>query len=307
MCIRDRYQDQDCDTFGDPGSTTLACSQPGGYGANSTDNCPTAPGLIGSACDDGDPGTVLTFLDATCACVGVACPAPNLNIAYTKDNSAVTWSIYQQGTNILVQTGSLLGNTSGLTPTATCVPDGCYYLVVTDDGGDGIAGGYILSTSGGARIVDNRNNFNAGSTSRQAGPGFCIPLTSDRLIYTSCDKMDWRPNEYIVANDNPMVTAMYTGAANSPQRTQSGYEMWWFNPNNNLGYTFRRFQNHTTTNGLTASATRAAHFRINSWSGNQLQAGVLYNVRVRSRLFGVAVSETPVSYPHLTLPTSDLV
>jgi hypothetical protein len=60
--------------------------------------------------------------------------------------------------------------------------------------------------------------------------------------------------------------------------------MWWYNPNG--GYSFKRFQSHSTTNGLVASATRACHFAINGWSGNQLQENVLYNVKVRGRVNG---------------------
>jgi len=65
----------------------------------------------------------------------------------------------------------------------------------------------------------------------------------------------------------------------------SGYQMWWYNPNG--GYSFKRFQSHNTTNGLAASATRACHFMLNGWSGNQLVEGGFYNVKVRGRVNGV--------------------
>ncbi|HRH39622.1 MAG TPA: hypothetical protein PK760_14830, partial [Flavobacteriales bacterium] len=161
-----------------------------------------------------------------------------------------------------------------------------FHLRFSDSGNDGITGGgYILSNSStNQRLIDNRNNFTSGSISQIAnGEGFCLPLGTDRLITVNCDKLDWLNNEYVIANDNPAVTAVWNSyPANSAQRANSGYEMWWFNPNG--GYSFRRIQSHATVNGITASATRACNFKINAWTGNQLQNQVLYNVRVRSRV-----------------------
>ncbi len=206
----------------------------------------------------------------------------------TDDNaSEISWELYQDGTNLLLQSGSGLPQNAVAVTVFSCLPDGCFYLRVLDAGGDGIAnGGYILREGAGAqrRIIDNRDNFSTGSVSAIANNGeFCLPLGDDRLIYTSTDKLDWRTTpcnaEYVVANDNPAVTAQY-GVTNAT----SGYQMWWFDPNG--GYSFRRYQSHSTANGLPASATRACHFRINAWTGNQLQEGVLYNVKVRGRVNG---------------------
>jgi len=168
-----------------------------------------------------------------------------------------------------------------------CVPNGCYRLRVTDAGGDGIAGGgYILRETDGSgrRIIDAKGAFDGGSESAIAnGEGFCLPIGTDRLISTSCDKMEWRAApcgaEYVVANSNPAVSAQY-GIANST----SGYQMWWYNPNG--GYSFKRTQYHSTANGLAASATRACHFKINAWSGNQLAEGAFCNVKVRGIVAG---------------------
>ena len=249
------------------------------------------PAIPGSVCTDGNANTAIDYYNSQCVCAGVACTA-DLSIAFTKDaTSNVGWTLFQQGTNLIAQTGTLVVGAS-TQDVPTCVPDGCYYLRVTDDLGDGIGGGYVLSvTSSGLRIIDNANNFTSGSVSQIASnQGFCIPMGTDRLIYTSCDKLDWIPTQYVYANDNPAVTAVWNNfAAGSTERANSGYEMWWYNPNG--GYSFRRFQSHATTNGLTANATRACGFRPNSWTGNQLQNGVLYNVRVRSRLYNVPVSE----------------
>ena len=191
------------------------------------------------------------------------------------------WEIVVQGTEAVVCTGGPFTDEAQTLSEICCLPDGCYLLRVYDNGGDGIAGGgYVLRTAGGQRIIDNTGNFSSGSFSAiNNNEGFCLPLGTDRLIYTSCDKLDWRNNEYIVANPSASVTLQY-GVNNA----NSGYQIWFYDPNG--GYSFRRFQSHSTPNGLTMSATRACHFKINGWSGNQLQETVLYNVRVRGRANG---------------------
>ena len=95
-------------------------------------------------------------------------------------------------------------------------------------------GGYILRTSpDNQRIIDNRRNFLSGSQSAIANDqGFCLPLSDDHLIYTSCDKLDWLSNEFIVASLDPAVSAEWiNGAPNSAQDAISGYEFWFFDPN----------------------------------------------------------------------------
>lgn len=251
------------------------------------DNCPLVPGVLGSPCDDLNPQTVNDVLVAGCICQGSECTT-DLSLDFQLDGvSTVTWELRQQGSGTVLTTGTVFPGPSALTAT-TCLPNGCFYLRVLDDGGDGITGGgYILRLSGGKRLVDNRNNFTSGSVSAIANnEGFCLPLGTDRLLYLSCDRLDWTTSEYVIATDNPAVTAIWnTYPSGSTQRANSGYEMWWFNPNG--GYSFRRFQSHATANGLNASATRACHFKPNNWTGNQLQNGVLYNVRVRSRVLNV--------------------
>jgi hypothetical protein len=216
---------------------------------------------------------------------------------WTDANGGQTaYSIYQQGTNALmfsVPINSFPSNVSGFTSIGA-LPDGCYYLRVTDAGGDGIlGGGYVLYEGPGEqrRLIDNRRDefgvggFTTGSVSAiAANQGFCLPMGDDRLIYTSIDKTDWRTSpcvaEYVVANDNPAVSAQYGG----PNAATSGYQMWWYNPNG--GYSFKRFQSHNTANGLANNAIRACHFKVNGWSGNALQQNVFYNVKVRSRVAG---------------------
>ena len=283
------YADADGDGFGDANTDSLACAQPVGYVNDDTDDCPVLFGRVGDSCDDNDDQTVLDAISGSCTCVGLACTTDlTLSVRTDANASETTWELRQQGTNVLVQSGGTLPNNASL-DISTCLPDGCYYLRVLDGGGDGIAGGgYALRLANGKRIIDNSSNFSNGSVSAIANDeGFCLPLGVDRVVSAQCDKYDWRNNEYIAANENPAVTAQY-GVSNAT----SGYEIWFFDPNG--GYTFKRFQNHNTANGLPASATRAAHFKVNGWNGNQLQNNVLYNVKVRSRVSGVNTSWGPV-------------
>ncbi|MBK9174966.1 MAG: T9SS type A sorting domain-containing protein [Flavobacteriales bacterium] len=281
------YDDTDGDGFGDPDTGVEACDPPGGFVANASDPCPLLANMEpGDACDAG-PSFVLGELDANCDCVGVACTT-DLDFVYQADGAdQLTYEIYTQGGSpILVQSGGgfLIGNGSE----ATCLPDGCFFLVVEDGGSDGIVGGgYKLQINSAQILIDNSyDNFgNGGFTSGQysqvaGGEGFCLPVGTDRLIFTSCAKLDWRTacgSEYMVANDNGAVTAQYNA-----NPTTYGYQAWWYNPNG--GYSFKRTQYHSTANGLPASATRACHFKLNSWSGNQLQEGVVYNAKVRAIL-----------------------
>ncbi|WKZ64870.1 MAG: proprotein convertase P-domain-containing protein [Flavobacteriales bacterium] len=261
--------------------------------ADCVDPCPLLAGLQnGDICDaNPDAGYTLGQV-AGCACVPVPCTNA-MNVEFQSDGlSDITWELRQQGTNTLVQSGGGLLPPSPGFNMSTCLPDGCYYLAVLDDGGDGIAGGgYALRDADNKRIIDNRRDafgnggFTAGYTSQIAnGEGFCLPLGTDRMIFTSCDRLDWKTSpcggEYVVANGNAAVSAEYGGA----NASTSGYQMWWFDPNG--GYSFKRFQSHATSNGMPAGPTRACHFLINGWSGNQLQEGVLYNVKVRGRIAG---------------------
>jgi hypothetical protein len=206
--------------------------------------------------------------------------------------SQITWELRTSGSGLLVQSGGgLPGPVNSLT-VGTCLPDGCYYLRVLDSGGDGIAnGGYILRTlSGAQRIIDNRDNFSNGSVSAVVGNGgFCLPLGGDKLIFTSCDKLDWVNNQFIVAAPNPAVSAQF-GVGN---QTDDGYQFWWFDPNGSYGYS--KFRSHATSDGFGTGATRACHARINNWTpATNIPANVLMNVKVRSRVNGVNSNWGPV-------------
>lgn len=67
------YADVDGDGFGDLNAPLagFTCVQPEGYVANSTDDCPAVPGVIGSVCDDGDATTGNDTIGADCVCAGL--------------------------------------------------------------------------------------------------------------------------------------------------------------------------------------------------------------------------------------------
>ncbi|HRD54111.1 MAG TPA: hypothetical protein PKY96_15840, partial [Flavobacteriales bacterium] len=240
-CVADADGDGICDDDDNcvNDANPLQADGDGDGQGDACDVCPTvANGNPGATCDDGNPNTVLDVLGASpgCACAGVPCTT-DLDFVYQADGADyLDWQIFEQGTNILVQSGggALIGNGSE----ATCLPDGCFYLVVTDGGGDGIVGGgYLLRVNSSARLIDNlrgtfgEGGFTSGATSAiDNNEGFCLPVGTDRLIFTSCDRRDWKASpcggEFVVANANAAVSAEY-GVNNA----NSGYQMWWYAPN----------------------------------------------------------------------------
>ncbi len=266
-------------------------------------DCLGIPGgstLPGTACNDNDPLTLNDAYDNNCNCTGAAA-AHSVTIAFQTDANGqqITWEILGENTN------TVMCNGGGWYPpfadgiSETCgLPDGDFKLRVYDSGGDGIAnGGYILRMSGvdGARIIDNRYNFNNGSVSAIANDlGFTLPIGTDRLINSNCDKLDWLSNQFLVASPNAAVSAEWIpNAANSLQDADSGYEFWIFDPNGS--YSFRRFRSHNQADGFgNVGATRACHMQINNWTAaNHIPTGVLMNVRVRGRVNGVNMEWGP--------------
>jgi hypothetical protein len=257
------------------------------------DDCPAIAGEIGDVCNDGDPSTTGDVITADCMCIGtpVGPTTESLTLEVTTDQNGqeTSWEIAAQGTDVVMCSGQ------GLPPNATVtvqcdLPEGCYVLRVFDSGGDGIAGGgYVLRTfPDNKRIIDNAGNFTTGSVSAISGDqGFCLPIGTDRTIYTSCDKLDWVNNQFIVASENAAVSAEWvTGAPNSAQDPTSGYDFWFFDPNGS--YSFVRQRRHNQSDGFgNVGATRTAHMQINNWAlANHIPTGVLMNVRVRGVVNG---------------------
>ncbi len=253
------------------------------------DNCRYLPGQIGDPCPlSGDPLAPLGIINPACTC-SVACSQNILIDLRTDLNSQEASFIIRDDVSGQVQcvgNGFFPGITTPIVSDC-CLPEGCFKLEVYDSGGDGfVNGGYQVREAGpdGRRIIDNFGNFQAGSSSAMSDPSsFCLPIGTDGTIFSSCDKLDWVNNKFIVARANPLVSAQF-GVTN----TTSGYEFWFFDPNGT--YSYRRFRSHAASDGFGSGATRACHFKVNGWINTattpHLPANVLLNVRVRGRANG---------------------
>ncbi|MBK7085824.1 MAG: T9SS type A sorting domain-containing protein [Flavobacteriales bacterium] len=198
-----------------------------------------------------------------------------------------SWEIAPFGNTIPVCSGSAYGNNTDLTLDC-CLIDGCYVLSVFDSFGDGLSlstpsglGGYSLVDENGERIIDNTADGDDFTFTSSAALPFCLPLSTQKLTFASCDREDWTPNEFVVATPDPFVSAEWTVG----DQTDDGYQFWFFNPDG--GYSRRIFRNHATSGGFgPPSATRACHVKISSIVTLPVPYDVLLNVRVRSRVNG---------------------
>ncbi len=253
---------------------------------------PGGPNLPGTPCNDLIPSTNDETWQANCTCVGTPC-SQNVILELRSDANSdeISWEIlYQNDGTVVCSGGGYLPNILDPIAEPCCLPIGCFRLRVYDSGGDGfVTGGYELRESGvnGRRIIDNSGNFTNGSVSAIANTyengAFCVPIGDDKPIWSSCDKLDWVNNKFIVCHANAAVSAQY-GVTN----TTSGYEFWFFDPNGS--YSFRRFRSHATSDGYGSGATRACHFKVNGWVNSMatphIPANILMNVRVRGRVAG---------------------
>jgi hypothetical protein len=265
-----------------------------------TFDCPDLQANIGDACNDNNASTENDVVTANCTCAGtpiVTCTENLILELQTDANGEQTsWEILSQVNAAVVCSGEGYPDNSVVTA-ACCVPAGCYRLRVYDSAGDGMTtGGYILRTDpANLRIIDNRYNFSSGSVSAISGDqGFCLPIGTDRPIHTSCDKLDWVNNQFLIASENAAVSAEWiSGAPNSAQDPTSGYDFWFFDPNGT--YSFIRQRRHNQSDGFAnIGAARTAHMQINNWSvANQIPTGVLMNVRVRGVVDGVPMEWGP--------------
>ena len=261
---------------------------------------PGGPALPGTPCFDFNPNTFNDVYDAFCVCSGGPCTEDLLlQIDPGTEGSQIGWEITTPtDASVIcgVAPGTYLNDPSG-SPIVEpcCLGVGCYRLSVFDSAGDGIAGGgYQLREIGanGRRIIDNTGNFPAIFESSVSGSeDFCVPISDDELIWSSCDKMDWVNYKYLVTHANAAVSAEWIpNGANNVQDANSGYEFWIFDPNGT--YSYRRFRSHNVSDGKSpANATRACHMKINGWYNSGLTPlipqNTLLNVRVRGRVNGV--------------------
>lgn len=261
-CTANDVYDANCNCAG-----TFADSDSDGV-CDADDLCPGGP-EPGMGCNDGNASTINDTVDAGCQCMGtpIGC-TPSVRISFQLDGvSTVGWEIREQGTQSLVQDGTAFLPSSGDFDQDVCLPDGCYYLAVTDDGGDGITGGgYLLRALNGPRIIDNTGNFSSGSTSAIANNGgFCLPMGNDRLITQSCDRMNLRRGATAACSDR--ITA-----DNTPNGTSgSVYQFWFYDPNGTQSIVY-------------PSATGATSNQVNLFNLPALVEGRMYNVKVRTRI-----------------------
>jgi uncharacterized delta-60 repeat protein len=205
-----------------------------------------------------------------------------LSIRTDAFGSQTSWEITGEGFDYTVCSGSGYSSSTDI-QVACCVPNGCFRFRLFDSGGDGMAaGGYTLRDGSGERILDNssRGSFTTES-SMSDNAHFCLPMSEQQAIFTSRDKLDWAPTNYIVATENAEVTAEW-GVGD---QTDDGYEFWFFDPNGS--YSVRRFRDHATSDGFGAGASRACHLRL-FWSGAipSLPQFTLLNLRIRARVNG---------------------
>jgi len=298
---------------GNTGEVACVADCNGDFGGTAfIDNCATCvggnTGEVACVADcNGDFGGT-AFLDDCDICVGgntglapctVGCDN-NVVIEFATDNNAadVSWSITAVGAGTPSCSGSNLPNNQPAYVTdVCCLSDGCYRLVVTDAGGDGIAGGgYVLRMAGnnGMRIIDNSNNFTVGSssinTSLEDG-AFCLPLGGVELLSSSCDKYFWANGQYIVCNEDAEVAADFNGGGVAG--ADSGYDFWFYNPNG--GYSFIRERRHNVSdNFANIGSPRTCHMKVNNWAtANHIPDQMNLNVRVRGVVNGVASSWGP--------------
>jgi hypothetical protein len=280
------YQDQDSDGFGDPDNTALGCTQPSGYVADNTDNCPNTPGTVGSTCNDGNPFTTDDVLQNDCSCAGIPVPCDTWTLTFNTDGAGneITWQIIDATSPFVLASGGIYGNNTTVNE-SICVPQqACFRLMVSDAGGNGInGGGWRLTDNTGRIIVNNTGNGAAFGSIAITGEPWCnVPTSTQTLIASHVDRSNWLPNDVLIANANADVSAQW----GIGDQTDDGYQFWFENPVG--GYTRRIFRNHATSGGHgPANAMRATKLALASIVTNPLPQNTMLNVRVRARVNGV--------------------
>jgi hypothetical protein len=330
------YRDADGDTFGDFSvAVSLVCTSPppgfvttagdcddahllyadtdgDGIGAGApvacgvltnTDNCPSVQGQIGSPCDDGNAATTNDVLNSSCVCAGtVTCVTNPVALTVNTDahGAQISWYVMYTGTNTEVCSGHGLPDNTAIT-VSCCLPNGCYDLVITDDFGDGIiGGGYVLRDGSGKRIIDNAGNGASFTTLSLSPLGFCVPMSTDALMASSCDVENATLTTVLRAELNPAVTAQF-GSHN----TNSGYQYWVTNPHG--GFSRRLLLTHsapgTGAPAGTPNAQKASWFALSSMNSSAplIPQGILLNIRVRTQVNGVYGNFGPAC--RLIIPT----
>jgi hypothetical protein len=276
---------------------------------DANDVCPGSP-EPGQSCDDNNSGTINDVVDANCVCAGtpVTCVDWTLTLTTDANGNETTWQIVDASNNAVIGSGGPYGNNSTTTENV-CIPlAGCFNLIVTDAGANGISGGgWVLRNPAGERVIDNAGNGDGFSSTAQVSEPFCATTGTDRLLASSCDKENFVANQFLIASANPAVSAQF-GAGD---QTDDGYQFWLFNPNG--GYNRRIFISHAAPmTGAPAGPSASAHLRFSAITTNPVPANTLLNIRVRGRVNGVYADFGPacrfkVDVPPATCATTQLV
>ncbi|MBK7384562.1 MAG: thrombospondin type 3 repeat-containing protein [Flavobacteriales bacterium] len=257
-----------CPSDANPAQTN---SDADAYG-DACDICPTVTnGTPGDACDDGNAFTFNDMLGASpaCGCAGTAC-TQSVTIEMGTDGGGLRWALKDAGNNTVVQSspGYPAYEYPPMSPNyteTTCLPNGEFYFVFEDENCDGIAGGGYIVRVAGKRVIDNRSNLDpvACPSAITGNTGVNVPTGNDRLISTSCDRLDLRRN---TNGCSDKLTA-----DNTPNGTSGNvYQFWIYEPNGGLSIRF-------PANGPGSNQVSMANLP-------SLVSGTMYNVRVRTRI-----------------------
>ncbi len=203
------------------------------------------------------------------------------------------WEMRQVGTNLVVASGGGFnpGVPFAVYPEVTCLPAGNFYFAMLSPVDAG--GGYKirLSQAPFTRFIDNTVSVGSGSINEVSGVPAAlgsngplqIPVGSNDLLYSSCDKYFWAAGEYLVANEDAQVAATWlVGQGDAAQSSTSGYDFWFYNPDG--GYSFiRQRRNNVSDNFAAIGSARTCHMKVNNWAAvNHIPNLVELNVRVRA-------------------------
>ncbi|HQZ43623.1 MAG TPA: hypothetical protein PK735_12110, partial [Flavobacteriales bacterium] len=203
------------------------------------------------------------------------------------------WEMRQVGTDLVVASGGGFnpGVPFAVYPEVVCLPPGNFYFAML--GPLDAGGGYKvrLSQAPFTRFIDNTQSVGYNPIAEVAGVPAAlgsngplqIPVGSNDLLYSSCDKYFWATGEYVVANEDPDVAA--TWLANQPNAAQSGtsgYDFWFYNPDG--GYSYIRQRRHNVSDNFASiGSARTCHMKVNNWAAaNHIPEFVEVNVRVRA-------------------------
>ncbi len=188
---------------------------------DANDLCPSGA-EPGSACNDGNVGTINDVIDANCTCVGTpvgACTGSEVVVVIRSDNTPVdlTWVI-TNSSNVTIASGGLTaGQANMLVLTTACLGaapvSDCYGFKLMDASGNGITGGYwqLRSSSGRVLLGDDFANGSQSPSATPALPGytqhsFCLPVGNTHVADKSCGIFNFTMNSNVYCTNAPGAT-----------------------------------------------------------------------------------------------------